>query len=206
MRVHRVKRAIALIGCVVVGLSACNGADGDGGGGGTAEQFEENVNDLHDDSRERMLTLRVTGDETATFEGRLPMRFVTRRGEGESLSISVASITTTTPISLGAAGFVNPEIGLAGMYKGEGTYKLPKGIGMAPATGPTVKSEAEGSEAVSVAQVTFMKPSQPETRFGYLLEPCTVTVKRRATEGTAECPALVAVDGRRVSMTMSWKP
>jgi ferredoxin-thioredoxin reductase catalytic subunit len=41
-------------------------------------------------------------------------------------------------------------------------------------------------------------------RFGYLLKPCKVTVKDKATTGKAVCPALVAYNGDQVSMTFEW--
>jgi hypothetical protein len=59
---------------------------------------------------------------------------------------------------------------------------------------------------VSVAQVTFIDlgPNPSEMRFGYLLKPCKVTVKDKATTGKAVCPALVAYNGDQVSMTFEW--
>lgn len=169
----------------------------------------EKEGELYEEMMDRTLKLTVTGAESAAVERRLQMRFVTRKGKGENLPFSVASATFPGGITLDDGRHVDAEVGITGLYTGDGKYKLPAGIGMPPSTGPTVPPLPDTTTVkVSVLQVTFRASATAtaEKRYGYLLEPCTVTVKRRAHEGKAVCPALVAVDGAKVSMTMEWKP
>lgn len=168
---------------------------------------DDSIPEVSDKTMDRQLKVTVSGERTATYDGVRPMRFVVRPGSGANKTFSVASVTVVEPVDIAGGMRMNPEIGIAGMYERDGTFTIPAGIGQAPTSGPTVPNQATGSTGVSVAQVTFIASAPPgEVRFGYLLEPCQVTTSAGATEGTAKCPALVAVSGQRVSLDLSWGP
>lgn len=189
--------------CAAMVIGGCGGGSGDSGKAGGADDAE--VDRVYDETLERKLSLKLAGAVDVVVDRTVTMRFVTRKGEGEGMPFSVASVTLPLPLPLEDGAVVQPEVAVAGMYRGPGEYTVPEGIGPTPTTGTTVKDRSTGTEKVSVIQVTYVRQSPPEeARYGYLLEACEVTLRDRAREGKAVCPALVAPDGRRVAMTIEW--
>lgn len=201
--------SMMLLFVLLAGGASCGSSDDDNTSATTTSTL---VAPISDKTMERTFTVEVKGAAQVSLKKQKgQMRFVVRESKGDQIAVSVASITFPAPIDLGEQNYLNPEIAIAGMYKGDGDYTLPAGIGPRPTTGPTAPPVGEASEnpsTVSVAQVTTINLTPPasETRFGYLLQECKVTVKKGATEGKASCPALVAVNGETVSMTFEWGP
>jgi hypothetical protein len=165
----------------------------------------KNLGQLTDDTVERTLTVKVAGDHAIDYKAPTKMRFVLRPGTGEAADFSVASVTVPAPIVIDSNLRINPEIGLAGVFKGDGDYTLPAGVGQPPRNGPTAPA-VSGASGISVGQVTFitLTPKPSDVRYGYVLEPCKVSLRSNAREGSAECPALLDIDGGRVSMSLTW--
>jgi hypothetical protein len=187
------------------------GKDVGSGSTSTTSAVATTLAPVRDETVERSVSIEVRGDREVSLKRRVNTRFVTRESKGKYLSVSVASVTFPELIDLGGTEKINPEIAIAGMYEGDGDYTLPAGIGTRPASGPTIKPNEDAKDnpqTVSVAQITFIDlgPSPSELRFGYLLKECKVTVKDGAKTGKADCPALVAINGEKVSMTFEWGP
>jgi len=156
----------------------------------------------------RKLIVEVTGARTGKFEGSVKIKALTRVTAGEHKEFSVAAIEPLDQLRLPDGTIIKPEIGIVGIYTGDGTYEIPAGLGQAPTTGPTVPFPATSTSAVSVGSVTFINEGPPlvEKRYNYLLEPCKVTLSDQATVGTAECPKLVAIDGEQITLKYTWGP
>ena len=189
--------AVALLATVVVG--GCGRDDKD-------NTDAINASKPIDQTLEMPFDLQVSGDDSVSLTGTRKVRVLTRRAtDAESLPYSVASVTLPEPPSLPDGRFVNPEIGMAGLYDKDGTFTLPAGLGTPPRTGSTVAPAPEGSVKISVVQVVLLTKSPPlEVRYLYLAEPCKVTLEKKALKGRASCPSLVSYDGKKVSMTMAW--
>ncbi|HEX7168206.1 MAG TPA: hypothetical protein VF230_14600 [Acidimicrobiales bacterium] len=179
-------------------FGGCGSGDGDGEAAGT-------VGEIDDKTIERHLTVDVTGAKTFHFDATAKMRILIREATGDKIAASVASISVPEMLPNGDVGLVMPEVGIATRYEGDGDYVVGRGTGQAPPGGPTAKEDPKVKPDVSLVQVTFITKQPPsETRYGYLLEHCEVTLKSDAQEGSAECPALVAINGEKVKLKLSW--
>jgi hypothetical protein len=195
---HKLAVAVLLIGIV----SACGG-ENSGDSSDSTSQIDD-VGAVSDNSYSTKVTLKVTGGHSADFEGNHSVRYVLRPATGEKLPFSVASISFPEPIHLGEGWTVQPEVGTSALYKGDGTYEIPAGIGPAPLTGTTVKAP-DGLVKASIIQVVFVRMDPPEEkRFRYLAQPCKLTLRDEATKGTILCPSLAGDNGGSVSFSMTW--
>lgn len=159
---------------------------------------------------DRKVRVRVAGARTADLDAIIKMQFLVREGEREQVELAVVAIAFDEPVDPTGKRKVAFEVGIAGMYKGDGTYTIPRGIGVVkPTSGPTVPPEVgEGTVALSNVSALFYggTPSEPtEERFGYLAERCTLKLENGATEGSVKCPALANAEGERVSLDASWR-
>ena len=172
---------------------------------GCGDSGPEPPQQVTDRTIERSVELRVTGSREASFDGDAQLRVVVRPGKRERITEAVATVLFEEPLDVGGGTRLTGQIGVVGMYDGDGTYELPAGVGQAPTTGPTTSAPG-GTTGMSVAQVTFAgaDADAPAEQFGYVLEPCEVEFEEDATEGSAECPALVSPDGDRVSLRLTW--
>lgn len=202
MTMRRLLHLTLAVLTVMLAVGAC----GDDKGPQAASTTTSTLPPAVDKTVETNFRLEVTGDASVTLDGRREVRVYVRKGKGETLPLSVVSITLPQPVSLPDGRVVSPELGLTGMYEKDGTYTVPAGLGTAPRTGTTVATNIQGTVAVSVVHVTILahQGATSETRFGYLAEPCTVTYQDNAMKGRAECPAMVSYDGKRISMKMAW--
>ena len=187
---------------IAIALGAC-GSDGDDPAKKASEQPR-----LTDTRIQRHVTLKISGARSLEFDGVRGMRFLRRPGKGETLKNSVASMTFDAPFDLANGRLAEAEVAVVGIYTGDGTYDLPAGIGRKPATGTTLPDDPTiGDVKLSVAQTTFFAPdSDPKSiRFEYLLAPCKITLSEGTEVGSATCPELVAFNGEKVSMELTWK-
>lgn len=160
--------------------------------------------ELKNQTLERAVTIKVTGARTFQYSGRPKVVVVSRPGSGENLLTSVAALNPVDPIMHGKE-FVRADIGFTGAYTGDGTFELPAGAGQpVPTAGPTLAPPTGGSKGSTVA-IAFTAGTQ-SVRFAYALEPCSLTFRNDATEGSATCPKLAAPDGSTVSFEMTWGP
>jgi hypothetical protein len=195
-RLRRVALVLMVLPAAVT--SAC--------GGEPAEEGE-----VVDRTVDRSLVVEVEGDRRIDFDGEATLHVVTRVGEGEEADVSVAAIELTEPLVLESGATVALEVGVVGLYDGDGEYTLPAGLGLVkPASAPPVSSASSSSESFSQVSVLFYELDEngepvSEERFGYLAEPCRITLRDHATSGEVECPALWDSDGRSVSLTATWR-
>lgn len=197
----------AVCGIVMLTTAGCRGG-GDGARSdddGPTTSSTVATEPLSDNTMTRTLTVKVAGAKTFEFSGPTQMRFVLRSASGRDRALSVASVTVIEPLQASDGYRVSPEIGLVGLYTGDGDYEVPAGVGQTPPSGPKVDPPGDSS-SVSVGQVTFFRlsPVPVDQRFGYVLEPCKVTLRAKGTQGSATCPVLIAYDGERVSLAMTW--
>ena len=170
-------------------------------GGGGPDKVEESVRR----KEQRAIHVEIRGARTVTYDGRVDVETLSRKGEGEQAAFSVAVMTLVQPLAI-QGGQLNLEVTIGGRYGGDGEYKLAAGSGpIVPTAGPTAPGRPLGGDAVSKVMLTFFEGTK-EKRFGYALESCKIRFEDDATEGTARCPALVAFDGEKVSLELSWKP
>jgi hypothetical protein len=185
-------RATVAIALAAAGLATCRGPAKPG--------------EVVDRTVERHLVLRVTGDRSVEFEGRTDLHAVTRNGAREQIEFNVAAIEMVEPIALDDGESVQFDMGLAGVYTGDGEYTLPAGLGVVrPTSGPTAPPPPQDSRTISNVSVLFTSATTGE-RFGYLLEPCAITLDDDATVGSIRCPALVNETGEKVALDVTWSP
>lgn len=156
---------------------------------------------------ERNLEVTIGGARKHALRARQSMVFLTREASGGDPQLSAVGLNPTKALVDGDTS-LNPEVGLVGAYRGDGTYEIPAGTGSpVPTTGPTVSPTAVVQGSYNVA-VTFVdaSPRPRDQRFAYLLEPCRLTLRSKATEGSISCPALVAANGDKISFAMTWGP
>lgn len=165
------------------------------------------LGELLDETADRRLVLEVRGARTVDIDQVVPVRVLTRTGTGDQAFASVASVTLREGIEFTPGTLVNPEVAIVGSYGSDGTFEVPAGLGQAPPKGPSATTAPGTASNASVLQVTFLTRQPPgELRFGHLLEPCKVVLRDGAKAGSADCPALVAINGEQVSMRMRWGP
>jgi hypothetical protein len=201
-------RLLVPLGLVALLATACGEASSAPEVKGEKEERSEEQGELDDRMLERTVTIEIEGAQDAHVEKVLTTRVVTRVGEGELAQFSLAHVGPPEFVQLGGGRRLMVEVGVVGIYTGDGTYELPAGIGPPPSKGPTVETEATGMVTSSVAAAVFVTEGDDgpsETRFGYLLEPCQVELRSDATEGNVSCPALKSVGGEEVSLTMTWE-
>lgn len=190
------KRSVmAVLAVVVLAASGCQ--RGRAGG---------EVGELSDQTIERRLLIEVTGARPFKFDGTTNMRFLVREASGDKAAAGVASVTLPAFLADPAGGDqVIPEVALAGRYDGPGKYIVAAGTGQGPPDGPKAKAGGPAPDA-SLVQFSFVtaKPTPSETRFGYLLEACTVVIGKDAITGSADCPALLSFTGDRITLKMRW--
>jgi hypothetical protein len=188
--------AACLLGAVLVA----------GCGSGEDEAVVDDRGQVSNRTVDRQLTVKITGARQADFTGTVKMQIVSREGGGKFRETSVATALPTDLIPLVDGKRLKAQIGVVGFYEGDGRYTLPAGLGIKPTTGPTVAGEIQGGKAASLAEATFIDLGPPanEIRFNYTLEPCRVRLEDGAGTGEATCPALAAVNGEKVAMTMRW--
>lgn len=184
-------------------IAACGRGDGDD------KPRASDVGKIDNRTMSRTLKVDISGAHSISFSKDVEMRFLLRESKGDALAHSVASATLDAPLDVGNGLSILPEVAVVGMYKGDGTYTISAGSGTAPTTGPTAPPPGrKDTTSLSTVGMTVLKlapPSPSETRFGYTLEACHVTLDERMAKGSAECPALVSVHGDRIALRMSWK-
>ena len=204
------KRLRTLLGIAVVVALATTGCGGDADDSDAAEPGETTTtvsNAPKDERVDRRLVVSVTGTAEASVDAVVPMRFVTRVGEGEVANFNLAHVGFQSPVELDPERTLDIEVGLVGLYQGDGTYALPAGIGQAPTTGPTAP-KPNGTGALSVVGVRIVRPGPPATEeyFAHPLEPCEVVLRRDASEGEVTCPKVLSIRGEAVRFEMRWGP
>ena len=201
----------ALVAAVLV-FAACGGNDdGDDADAGTTTTTEPASSTLPGEGEveretvEQAVDLTIEGAEDVELSERVKLDVLVRRAGGDvGLENSVGTMLFETPVAIDGGRTVSTQIGLVGMYDGDGDYEIKAGTGLpVPTSGPTVPSEATGTEGISVAEVSVFQGDR-QTRYGYLLEACDVHVEDDFRTGEATCPALVAPDGDKVSLHVVW--
>ncbi|MBW3669143.1 MAG: hypothetical protein KY443_08020 [Actinobacteria bacterium] len=189
------KRGIAL--CAVAAILVGPACRREGSTGGTQGE-------LSDQTIERLVSVDVEGATSFSFTAPTKVRLLVREATGDKAPGSVASVTLPEPLPHPNGSMVVPEIAIVARYTGPGPYTVPAGTGQAPLTGPKAENGAPNSP--SLVQVAFRtyEPTPAETNFGYLLEPCKIVLGKDVLTGSADCPALVAINGERVSFKMRW--
>jgi hypothetical protein len=157
----------------------------------------------------RKVALKVAGARSVTYNGRAEITAITRNGKREQVADNASAIQTEGPITIGS-GQVGVEVGVVGLYTGDGTYIVPRGLGLVTPVGvTTVPADAfVGTLGVSQISVLFYDKDAAgnvgELRFGYMDEPCTLKVRVDATRGSVKCPALLSAAGEKVRLDFRW--
>lgn len=166
---------------------------------------------------DRYLKLTITGDIQVTFEGTHKMQFYARpfgkreraleRPGIEALAqASVATVSTRTPFVYAPSRGVVVGISVVGNYTGDGSYKITKRDPSSLTPGPTSQSTSLSIVRLELFDMDRDVPTSID-RVDTDEQPCRVTLKNDAKQGTLSCPLITDQAGaRKVTVTMSWGP
>lgn len=148
------------------------------------------------------MTVTVTGDESFTFSGEVPLRIVIGGvNPGVPESLRLLNLGLLAPVTLEDGRLIRPAFDLLG-YGGDGSYQI--GPGATQPSGSVQPPEGIHSDAF----IEITRLPMPTVTFNVLRATCSLEVSNDARAGLLECPKIAdEPTGRRViSLRMQWVP
>lgn len=145
------------------------------------------------------ISLKISGDRTGTFSGRVPVTTV-RLDDPRVKEVRWFGLQTVDWVQVGRGWKAYPAVNVFG-FRGDGTYEIP--------VSDLSQGAASSSGVASNVRLRLAKGSGedvPSNTFGIVATPCSVEVGSDGESGSLTCKRLKDPDGTEVSLTMKWSP